>query len=150
MKHSTLISLAAALLLGACVTSTDGASDDEVLDAQERGRLSTKMVNLSSAVNTYFSDLPEAPTDSDAIILQNATRHDKRLLAPEFEPYVLKVQYQNPYAVLLLCSKNGNHAIMEDAGCSARLDRQVTHHVAPCEFTLRVSRGCQVEGADPQ
>ena len=25
MKHSTLISLAAALLLGACVTSTDGA-----------------------------------------------------------------------------------------------------------------------------
>jgi hypothetical protein len=149
MKHSTLISLAAALLLGACVTSTDGASDDEVLDAQERGRLSTKMVNLSSAVNTYFSDLPEAPTDSDAIILQNATRHDKRLLAPEFEPYVLKVQYQNPYAVLLLCSKNGNHAIMEDAGCSARLDRQVTR-VAPCEFTLRVSRGCQVEGADSQ
>jgi hypothetical protein len=149
MKHSTLISLAAALLLGACVTSTDGASDDEVLDAQERGRLSTKMVNLSSAVNTYFSDLSEAPTDSDAIILQNATRHDKRLLAPEFEPYVLKVQYQNPYAVLLLCSKSGNHAIMEDAGCSARLDRQVTH-VAPCEFTLRVSRGCLVEGADQQ
>ncbi len=57
MKHSTLISLAAALLLGACVTSTDGASDDEVPDAKERGRLSTKMVNLSSAVNTYFSDL---------------------------------------------------------------------------------------------
>jgi len=51
--------------------------------------------------------------------------------------------------VLLLCSKNGNYAIMEDAGCSARLDRQVTR-VAPCEFTLRVSRGCQVEGADPQ
>jgi hypothetical protein len=149
MKHSTLISLAAALLLGACVTSTDGASDNEVLDAKERGRLSTKMVNLSSAVNTYFSDLSEAPTGSDATILQNATRHDKRLLAPEFEPYVLKVQYQNPYAVLLLCSKNGNHAIMEDAGCSARLDRQVTH-VAPCEFTLRVSRGCQVGGADQQ
>ena len=144
MKYSTLISLAAAFLLGACVTPIDDA-----LDAGERGRLSTKMVNLSSAVNTYFADLPAAPTDSDATILQNATRHDKRLLAPEFQPYVLKVQYQNPYAVLLLCSKDGTRAIMEDAGCSARLDRQVTH-VAPCEFTLRVSRGCQVEGADPQ
>ena len=64
MKHSTLISLAAALLLGACVTPTDGASDDEVPGAQERGRLSTKMVNLSSAVDTYFSDLSEAPADS--------------------------------------------------------------------------------------
>lgn len=146
MKHITLISLAAAFpfLLGACVTPIDGAPD-----ASERGRLSTKMVNLSSAVNTYFADLPAAPTDSDATILQNATRHDSRLLAPEFQPYMLKVRYQNPYAVLLLCSKDGTRAIMEDAGCSARLDRQVTH-AAPCEFTLRVSRGCQVEGADPQ
>ena len=149
MKYNTLISLAATLLLAACVTPTDGAPDDKFPDARERGHLSTKMVNLSSAVNTYFSDLPEAPTDSDATILQNATRHDKRLLAPEFEPYLLKVQYQNPYAVLLLCSKSGNRAIMEDAGCSARLDRQVTQ-AAPCEFTLHVSRGCQVEGADPQ
>ena len=144
MKRITLISLAAAFLLGACVIPIDDA-----LDAGERGRLSTKMVNLSSAVNTYFADLSAAPTDSDATILQNATRHDKRLLAPEFLPYVLKVRYQNPYAVLLLCSKDGTRAIMEDAGCSARLDRQVTR-VAPCEFTLHVSRGCQVEGADPQ
>lgn len=144
MKYSTLICLAAALLLGACVSPSGGAPD-----ASERGRLSTKMVNLSSAVNTYFADLTKAPTDSDATILQDATRHDKRLLAPDFQPYVLKVQYQSPYAVLLLCSKDGTRAIMEDAGCSSRLDRQVTH-VAPCEFTLRVSRGCQVEGADPQ
>lgn len=144
MKYSILISLAAAFLLGACVTPTDDSPD-----AGERGRLSTKMVNLSSAVNTYFADLPAAPTDSDVTILENATRHDKRLLASEFKPYMLKVQYQNPYAVLLLCSRDGTRAIMEDAGCSARLDRQVTR-AAPCEFTLRVSRGCQVEGGDPQ
>ena len=52
MKHSTLISLAAALLLGACVTPGGGSSR-----CQRAGRLSTKMVNLSSAVNTYFADL---------------------------------------------------------------------------------------------
>lgn len=144
MKNCTLISLVAVLVLSACATPSDATPD-----AKERGILSTKMVNLSSAIDTYFTDLSKAPTDSDATILQNATRHDKRLLAPEFEPYVLKVQYQNPFSVLLLCSKDGKQAIMEDAGCSARLDRQVLH-VAPCEFTLRVSRGCQVEGADPQ
>src|SRR5689334_5195191 len=121
MKNSTLISLGVALLLSACVTPTDGAPG-----AQERGLLSTKMVNLSSAVETYFSGLSRAPTDGDVVILQNATHHNPRLLAQEFAPYMLKVQYQNPHAVLLLCSGDGTHAIMEDAGCSARLDRQVT------------------------
>lgn len=144
MKNYTLLSLAAILLLGACAAPIAAAPD-----AKERGRLSTKMVNLSSAVDAYFADLPEAPIDSDTAILQNATRHDPRLLAQEFNSYVLKVQYQNPYAVLLLCSKDGKKAIMEDAGCSARLDRQVID-AAPCEFTLHVSQNCQVEGADPQ
>jgi hypothetical protein len=143
MKHHVLINLAAVLLLGACAASLASP------DAKERGHLSTKMVNLSSAVDTYFADLSEAPSGDDAGTLQNATRHDPRLLAQEFQPYTLKVQYQNPYAVLLLCNKDGSRAIMEDAGCSARIDRQVTQK-APCEFTLRVSQGCQVEGADPQ
>jgi len=144
MKHRLLISLVAALLVGACASPIAAAPD-----AKERGRLSIKMVNLSSAVDAYFADLAEAPIDSDADILDKATRHDPRLLAPEFEPYLLKVQYQKSYAVLLLCSKDGGRAIMEDAGCSARLDRQVTH-TAPCEFTLVVKQSCQVEGADVQ
>jgi len=149
MKNYPLISLAFVLLLSSCVLPGADAHDDAVIDADKRGNLSTKMVNLSSAIDTYFSDLAQAPTDSDAAILQNATRRDKRLLAPEFESYLLRVQYQNPYAVLLLCSKDGKQAIMEDAGCTARLDRQVTRN-APCEFSLHVSQGCKVEGADTQ
>jgi hypothetical protein len=144
MRFKTLFKLLPTLFLAACVTATP-----PTLNNAERGILSTKMVNLSSAVDTYFADLPGAPADSDAIILQKSTQHDKRLMAPEFEHYVLKVQYQNPYAVLLLCSEDGKSAIMEDAGCSARLDRQVSHFT-PCEFTLHVSQSCHVEGADPQ
>lgn len=144
MKHRILISLTTAIFLGAC------ASIAAAPDAQERGRLSTKMVNLSSAVDAYFSDLAEAPpVDTDLNILQSATKRDPRLLAPDFEPYLLKVQYQKAYAVLLLCSKDGEQAIMEDAGCSARLDRQVID-AAPCKFTLVIKPSCQVNGADPQ
>lgn len=143
MKHLILIIVVTSMLLSACVAPIVAAPD------AERGRLSTKMVNLSSAVDTYFANLSKIPTDSDATIVQNATVHDKRLLAPEFENYVLKVQYQNPYAVLLLCSKDSKRAIMEDAGCSARIDRQVVQDL-PCEFTLNVSKGCRVEGADSQ
>lgn len=142
MKPVILSILVSSMLLGACVGPIVAAPDGD-----ERGRLSTKMVNLSSAVDTYFKYLPTPPTDTDAVILQNATRHDRRLLAPEFEPYLLKVKYQDPYALLLLCSKDGKRAIMEDAGCSARLDRQAPHD-APCDFTLHVSEGCRVVGAD--
>ncbi|MCF7966835.1 hypothetical protein V3O24_00135 [Methylobacter sp. Wu8] len=144
MKHDMSIILAVAMLLGACAVPIA-----TVPDAKEQVRLSARMVNLSSAVDSYFSDLAEAPIDSDIAILQNATRNDPQLLAQEFNAYVLKVQFQNPYAVLLLCSKDGKRAIMEDAGCSASLDRQVTDAV-PCEFTLHVRQNCQVEGAGPQ
>jgi len=144
MKHITRLSiLATLLLLVAC--STNGSSPS----AKERGLLSTKMVNLSSGVDTYFHLLPGAPTGSDASILEAATRHDKALLAPEFQNYILRTQYQNPFAVILLCSKDGKQAIIEDAGCSARLDRQVTED-APCEFTLHITQGCRVQGADPR
>jgi hypothetical protein len=144
MKKSTVVWLAAALVVSACA-----APSSYVPNEQERGILSTKLVNLSSAVDVYFADLAGPPTGDDEQILLAATRHDSRLLAPEFKAYVLKVQYQAPYAVLLLCSKDGSRAIMEDAGCSARLDRNVAGDVA-CEFTLHVNAGCQVDGADRQ
>jgi hypothetical protein len=136
--------LAVLLLFGGGCAS----NDNRLPGADERGLLSVRMVNLSAAVDAYFMDLPTAPKESDAVVLRQATSHDPRLLAPEFSAYVLKVQYQNPYAVVLLCSADGK-AIMEDAGCSARLDRQAPAD-ADCRFTLRVLPGCEVQGADPQ
>jgi hypothetical protein len=131
------------LLLAACAIPLASA-----INADERGLLSVKMVNLSSAVDTYFRLLPRDPEGFDDTNLRMSTRHDPSLLE-QFANYVLKTQYQDPYAVVLLCTQDGKQAIMEDAGCSARLDRQVTGD-APCEFTLRVAPECIVEGADQQ
>lgn len=142
MKKYIPMHLFLALLLSACATSIAAGPSGE-----ERGRMSTHMVNLSSAVDAYFAEIPSAPAEDDGTILRKATAYDGRLLAPEFEPYLLKTQYQSPYAVILLCSKDGRQAIMEDAGCSAKVDRQVTSS-APCEFTLQVIEGCHVKGAD--
>lgn len=145
MNIRTLYVVTLALLLGACATPMSTT----LPESAERGHLSTLMVNLSSAVDGYFADLPQAPTDPDDVILKKATEHDPSLLAPKFDRYEVKTQYQNPFAVVLLCTKDGKQAIMEDAGCSARLDRQVTQPAA-CKFTLRVKEGCVVEGADPR
>ncbi|BBL70723.1 hypothetical protein MoryE10_13290 [Methylogaea oryzae] len=139
-----MIALWSALAFSVC----EGVEADP-LAAAERGKLGTNLVNLSAAVDIYFSTLPAAPTDDDATILKNATSPDPTLLAPVFKRYLLKTQYQQPYAVLLVCSKDGKRALMEDAGCSARLDRQV-RSPAPCEFTLRVENGCRVTGGDPE
>ena len=103
MKRQFFLLCAALLLFSACCTS----GDNHLPGAEERGRLAAKMVNLSAAVDAYFMDMTTAPKESDAVVLQQATSHDPRLLAPEFAAYALKVQYQNPYAVVLLCSSDG-------------------------------------------
>lgn len=143
MKQQFFMILAVLLLFGGCASN-----GSHLPGADERGLLAVKMVNLSAAVDAYFMTMPTAPKESDAVVLRQATSHDPRLLAPEFSAYALKVQYQNPYAVVLLCSTDGK-AIMEDAGCSARLDRQAPAD-ADCRFPLRVLPGCNVQGADPQ
>jgi hypothetical protein len=113
--------------------------------AQEpkQAELATRLINLSAAVDAYFSGTENIPSGNDEEILRRATTHDPSLLAAAFTPYQIKVQRQERYAVLLLCTQDGKRAIMEDAGCSARLDRRAEEN-APCEFTLKVAPGCQV------
>lgn len=117
----------------------------EQLSEQERGELAARMIRLSAAVEEYLAGLKTEPTVRGRELLEQATAHDPSLLAEAFDPYLLRVQHQDQRAVLLLCCKDGHHALMEDAGCSAELDRQVLTEV-PCRFTLRVSRDCRVTG----
>ncbi len=110
---------------------------------QNQDSLATSLINLSAAVDAYFSGTNTVPSGNDAEILRLATAHDPSLLTAVFKPYQIRVQRQDPYAVLLLCTGDGKWAVMEDAGCSARLDRRAEGNV-PCEFTLKVGAGCQV------
>ena len=136
-----------ALLL--CLACCAGCS---LLSTQpERGTLAAKMMNLSAAVDIYFSELPNPPADMEAEeLLELATEHDEDLLADEFDQYRLKVAYQAGHAVLLLCTKDGSRALLEDAGCSARLDRKAFRKDLICTFALKVNKDCAVEGADPE
>jgi len=146
LKHRVLIIFGFITLLAGCYGFHLPTS---LPDPKLRNLLTTKLANLSAVVDQYFNDLHEAPTGKDpSSLLKEATHHKPELLADEFESYVLKVQYQSPYAVLLLCTLDETQAIMEDAGCSVGVDRQVTQQPTPCKFTLRVSEGCKVKGAD--
>jgi hypothetical protein len=116
----------------------------ELPGTKERAALAAQLLNLSAAVEGSFSTLTAAPARDEAAILKLATEHDPSLLAP-FADKRLRVQYQRNHAVLLLCTKDGRQALLEDLGCTARLDRQVREDEnAPCEFTLKAETGCAV------
>ncbi len=112
-------------------------------------QLAAQFVNLSAAVEAHLAALPEdAPPLDEAETLRQATAHDPRLLEG-FTGWHLRVRRDGRHALLLLCAKDGGHALLEDAGCSARLDRQAEAG-QPCAFTLRVEDGCRVVTAQPE
>jgi len=106
-----------------------------------QAELAVRLLNLSAAAEGYFSTLETAPTESEAELLRRATAHDPSLL-DELNKYRLRIQYQQKHALLLVCTKDGKQALLEDAGCTARLDRQVQGE-APCEFTLQAAESCR-------
>ena len=50
-----------------------------------------------------------------------ATAHDPGLLDP-FSEYMLKAVSQNNHAIVLVCTNDGMKALLEDAGCTSKMD----------------------------
>lgn len=80
----------------------------------------------------------------DDILLKQCTEYDPTLLKP-FEEYRVKVLKQNKRVVLLVCDKDGKRALLEDASCTARLDKRRWQgkNPQPCEFTLSPDKVCK-------
>ena len=135
--------LCSAMLLVAC-GSVSAWWESEQISEEDRGEISSHMVNLSRVVDTYFSTLSFPPTEKDDVIIGKAMEHTTGGIDPMFNNYQLHVQYQRHFAVVLLCDKDDKNALMEDAGCSAGIDKQI-RQPADCKFTLQVSKGCHVE-----
>jgi hypothetical protein len=117
------------------------------MSEEQRGEISSRMVNLSRIVDTYFSTLTIPPTEKDDVIINKALENSSDSIDSKFNNYHLHAQYQQGFAVILLCDMDNKHALMEDAGCSAGVDRQI-RQPTDCKFTLRVTKGCHVEGSD--
>ena len=110
-----------------------------------------RMLQLGSAL-TKVSKAAEAevryrnPPEglSEAELLARATAHDPALLDP-FRQYAVRVLRQDRHAVVLVCTPDRARALLEDAGCTAALDRQAWTETPPpsCEFTLNVEKVCQ-------
>lgn len=135
MKPLNTVAIAAALFLSSgCAAS---AGDNETMY-----RLGSALTKLSATVEaTVYKEVD--PTLTDETLLLIATQHDPELLAP-FDGYRLRARIDHQHAVVLVCSANTDRALLEDAGCTAKLDRHLwaKPDTLPCRFTLVLERVC--------
>jgi len=134
MKKLTIC--AALLSLSACVSTGDTVRQETMLI---QASALTKLSSATEALVRYGQ--PPAGMD-DAALLAEATREDPALLA-SFTGYHVRVLNQDRHAVVLVCTKDGGRALLEDAGCTGKMD---VHHwekaAVPCAFSVSVQTTC--------
>lgn len=123
------------ILIAACSFS--------VADESERYyELASALTKLSSAVEAAVRYEAPPADATDEQLLHMATAHDPGLLEP-FATYYLDVLVVNGHAVLLVCEVGQTRGLLEDVGCSARLDRHIWRELqGTCQAVLDVKTVC--------
>jgi hypothetical protein len=136
----TRVAAVAVCVVAGLATASPSRGDDV---SERMYRLAAPLTNLTASVEAAvrYKNLPP-DVDGDRL-LDIATSHDRRLLAP-FAQYIVRVQRQGQRAVVLVCSPKRKVALFEDTGCSTKPDR---HHwrsgvIRSCEFTLHAEAVC--------
>lgn len=100
------------------------------------------LTKLAAAVQaTVFRGVPEDL--SEDVLLYIATRHDPNLLAP-FDSYALRARREKRDTSVLLCTADRSRRLIEDAGCTAKVDRHFWREgdAAGCEFDQALANSC--------
>lgn len=131
----------ATFLLVAVLAVPSVASSADV--AERMYALASAVTRLTSAVESAVRYKNAPPELRDDALLEFATRHDRGLLEA-VKKYRVLARRDGRDAVVLVCGRKQAVRLLEDAGCSAKLDR---HHwrspeVLPCEFTLSAAAAC--------
>jgi hypothetical protein len=101
------------------------------------------LTKLSAAVDVTVRFNRSSENLSDSELLRLSASDDQSLLIP-FEHYTVRVLRSGLRSVVLVCEHDGGKALLEDAGCTAKLDRYhwQTVPVTACNFTLDVIAVC--------
>lgn len=109
---------------------------------REMNSLASALTKVSAAVDASARYKRSTDTLDEKQLLQVSTAHDSSLMQP-FEGMTVRVLRVGRDSAVLVCQANSGRALLEDAGCTARLDasRWITGP-NPCEFTLDVKLIC--------
>lgn len=133
------LAVIAVLLLAGCTT----LAPDRHYSEQEMLSAAAALGKVSAAAEANLRYGTSAEMQSDADFLAESIAHDPELLKP-LAGYQIKPLRQNGHAVILLCSEDGKTALLEDAGCSAAIDRQRWKDDPPsrCAFSIDPAQTC--------
>lgn len=136
MRHTKKTFVIIATLVSACAFTQEAEVQEEMYT---RASALTKLSASMEALIRYGNPLTRA---TEAELLAEGTAHDPALLA-NLGDFRIRVLSDDRHAVVLLCSKDGTRALLEDAGCTGALDvRHWDKPPVPCEFTLTAARAC--------
>ena len=137
MNTKLLAVLAIALAGCASVATGQTYGEEEMLIS------AAAVTKISAAAEASLIYGEPSETLSDAEFLTQSVAHDPGLLAP-LSAYQVKAMRQSGHTAILMCSQDGAIALLEDAGCTAAMDR---HHwrddpKSPCVFTMDLAQVC--------
>jgi hypothetical protein len=112
-------------------------------DPDEMYPLASAAQRLATAVQGAVAYKNPPPDLSEEELLEFATKHDPRLLAPYGDRRIRVTRFDKASAILI-CERGEDRAVIEDSGCTADTD---AHHwqsdePLPCEFTLPIQKLC--------
>ncbi|MDB5751081.1 MAG: hypothetical protein JWP65_1502 [Ramlibacter sp.] len=121
------------VLLASCATQPN---------ERDMNHLASALTKVSAAVDVTVRYRTPAETSSQSELLLAATGHNTQLMKP-FEGMTVRVLRSGRDSAVLVCQPRGR-ALLEDAGCTARLDvhRWSAAGSDRCEFTLDVKNVC--------
>ncbi len=110
---------------------------------REMNYLASALTKVSAAVDATARHRRSADTLNGALLLQAATAHDPSLMKP-FEGLTLRVLRDGRDSAVLVCKPDGGKPLLEDAGCTAKMDVHRWSQAANdrCEFTVNIKQMC--------
>jgi hypothetical protein len=106
-------------------------------------RVASSLTKLSAAVDAVvrYDSLPQ--TADDSAILSKVSAANPTLL-DDFKGLQLKLIRSAEDSAVLVCDAGGNTALLEDAGCTAKLDAHQwnTQPPSPCKPSLDLKQLC--------
>ena len=133
------LAMAFLIVLAGCATLATGQtySEEQMLTA------AAALTKVSAAAEANLRYGSPSDTLSDAEFLAQSVAHDPELLRP-FSAYQIKATRQGGHAAILVCSQDGAIALLEDAGCTAAMDRHRWRDdpKSLCVFTIALTQLC--------
>lgn len=125
------------LIVWCSLASAQAVTEEDML---VKASALTKVTVAAESAARYKDPSPDL---SEREFLEFSTRHDPSLLEP-FAGFTLRALWRDRRGLVLVCTADGKVRLLEDAGCTAELDK---HHwretESACEFSINVAEICR-------